>query len=199
MLLFTLFPLALVASTRDEHRDARRAFVARLFGGTIPETPLEVTLEVETGGKRFALVVRHPSQTEVFGRLEVRVCRPEEIDGAQCETLAERMDARVGRPLSWWTVQTTILDPALRGLRIGEHLYRAAIAEVGRRGGLLLPGACYEMGSTSGMAEAVWQRLRAHPDGLWIEAGTLRRSRPGTTWPIVAFDPVAAGLVSGPG
>ena len=201
-----MLPLALLDAVAEEHRPVRRQLLERLFGGTIPEMPFEGVLvcdrrEAIAAGRfrdAFRVSLRHRDQFDLLGNVEAILFSADEISGAQCEDLAERMDARAGRHLTRWVIHYSGVDADIRGLTLGFRLYRAAIAEVSRRGGLLLPDSCHDLGSTSGMAEAVWQRLANDPT-LWIERGTLRRSRPGTVWPIAAFDPVAAGLVPASG
>lgn len=208
MLLFSILPMSLLASARDEsERAVRRACLERMFGGRLPTTPFEVRTGPRCPSPSFStfpvygeffIRLRHPDQMDSCGSLQVHLASQEEISGAQCEDLAERMEARAGRPLTRWVVYHSMVDSDLRKMTIGAQMYRAAVAEAGRRGGLLLPHACHDLGSTSGMAEAAWQRLYADPT-LWIEAGTLRRSRPGHRWPIAAFDPLAAGLIPAAG
>lgn len=206
-----MLPLALLDAVAEERRPIQRQLLERLFGGTIPEVPFEGVLGPvrpmpwtrQRATDLFQVGLRHWNLTESLGVdglgiVEVIAPPPEEVSGAQCEDLAERMESRVGHPLTRWIAVFSSVDSNLRGITVGFRLYRAAVAEVSRRGGLLLPDSCHDLGSTSGMAEAVWQRLANDPT-LWIERGTLRRSRPGTVWPIAAFDPVAAGLVPASG
>ncbi len=100
------------------------------------------------------------------GSVHVRKALPEELH-ANCRDAVLGAERLVGRPLRVFVVWgASLLDATYRRRGLGVAMYRAAVTEAARRGGVLVAGACAHM-DTSLDARRVWASA-SFQRGLWV-------------------------------